>query len=393
MSKFMEYFDGIEPRTDNEKFASAVKCSQPPKRKSRRTFIAIASAAAAAAMLTVTASAAYEWNLGEAVRAFFGGRKAEENIISADVISSENSFENLDISVKGAFKDKAFTIVFLDIERTDGEIFDCSPYVLTETNGTEFVLRDGSTVTGYPEYGFDSVLPTISYVGGGSSQYAPTRQYVLDDGDPSDSRITLAVCMDTRHPFYGMEDREFVSESVKLEFKGFSGSKHHGKRYGEGTLRTPYDILNLSGGFSCDIDLGNSETESRTVYPNSETALRAYSHANDPGKVEFTNFDFTLKELTVSSCSVSVSLERSTPDETEYIDTWNFGTVIMKDGREIDFEGYKNPSSVMESGNITHIDGFDNNGRWTVEASFVLPKTVDIDEIESVRIGDLTVDI
>lgn len=393
MSKFKDYFDGIEPRTDNEKFAAEVKYAARPKKKSRRTFIAIASAAAAAAMLTVTASAAYEWNLGEAVRAFFGGRKAEENIITADVISSENSFENLDISVKGAVKDKAFTIVFLDIERTDGEIFDCSPYVLTETDGTEFVLRDGSTVTEYPEYGFDSVLHTISYVGGGSSQYAPTRQYVLDDGDPSDSRITLAFCMDTSHPFYGMEDREFVSESVKLEFKGFSGSKDHGKRYGEGTLCTPYDILNLSGGFSCEINLGNSETESRTVYPNGETALRAYSQANDPSKVEFAYFDFTLKELTVSSCSVSVSLERSTPDETEYIDTENFGTIIMKDGREIDFEGYKNPSSVMESGNITHIDGLDNGGRWTVDASFVLPKTVNIDEIEAVRIGDLTVDI
>ncbi len=393
MSKFKDYFDGIAPRTDNEKFAVAVKCSRPPKRKSRRTLIAIASAAAAAAVLTVTASAAYEWNLGEAVRVFFGGGKAEENIISADVISAENTFEDLNISVKGAVKDKAFTIVFLDIERTDGEAFDCSPYVLTETDGTEIVLGDGSTVTEYPEYGFDSVLPTIGYIGGGSSQYAPTREYVLDDGDPADSRITLAVCMDTSHPFYGIEDKSFVSDSVKLELKGFSGSKYHGKRYGEGILSTPYDILNMNGGFSCEIDLGDSEMESRTVYPNSETTLGAYSHANDPNEVEFTDFDFTVKELTVSSCSVSVSLERSSPDETEYIDTSNFGALIMKDGMEIKFDGYKNPSSVNESGNITHIDGLDNGGRWTVDASVVLPKTVNIDEIEAVRIGDLTVDI
>ncbi len=393
MSKFKDYFDGIAPRTDNEKFASAVKCIRPPKSKGRRTFIAIASAAAAAAMLTVTASAAYEWNLGEAVCAFFGGRKAEENVISADVISAENTFEDLNISVKGAVKDKAFTIVFLDIERTDGEIFDCSPYVLTETDGTELVGKNGITYSESPEYGFDSVLPTINYIGGGSSQYAPTREYVLDDGDPTDSRITLAVCMDTSHPFYGIEDKSFVSESVKLELKGFSGSKYHGKRYGEGIYSTPYDILNMNGGFSCEIDLGNNETESRTVYPNSETTLGVYSHANDPNEVEFTDFDFTIKELTVSSCSVSVSLERSTPDETEYIDTSNFGALIMKDGTEIKFDGYKNPSSVNENGNITHIDGLDNGGRWTVDASVVLPKTVNIDEIEAVRIGDLTVDI
>lgn len=393
MSKYTNYFDGISPRTDNEKFAASVKCAVRPKRKSKRTFIAIASAAAAAAVLTVTASAAYDWNLGEAVRKFFGGNKAEENIISADVISSENTFEDLNISVKGAVRDKAFTIVFLDIERTDGEAFDCSPYVLTETNGTEIVSENGGSDTYYPKYEFNSVLPTISYNGGSTSQYAPTRLYVLDDGDPADSRITLAVCMDTTRPFFGMEDEDFVSESVKLDLKGFSGSKCHGKQYGKGILLTSYNILNLNGGFSCEIDLGHSETESRTVYPNSEAALRAYSQTNDPDKIGFTNFDFTVKELTVSSCSVSVSLERSTPDETEYIDTWNFGAVIMKDGSEIKFD-YESPSSIREGGNITHIAGMDDNGgRWTVDASFVLPKTVDIDEIEAVRIGDLTVDI
>ncbi len=393
MSKFKDYFDEIAPLTDNEKFAAEVKRAARPKKKSRRTFIAIASAAAAAAMLTVTASAAYEWNLGEAVRAFFGGRKAEENIISADVISAENSFEDLNISIKGAVRDKAFTIVFLDIERTDGEAFDCSPYVLTETDGTELIGKNGITYSESPEYGFDSVLPTINYIGGGSSQYAPTSEYVLDDGDPTDSRITLAVCMDTSHPFYGIEDRDFVSKSVKLELKGFKGNKHHGIKGKKSIYLIPYETVNMYGEFSCEIDLGHSETESRTVYPNGTAALRAYSQSNDPDNIGFTNFDFTVKELTVSSCSVSVSLERSTPDETEYIDTSNFGALIMKDGTEIKFDGYKNPSSVNESGNITHIDGLDNGGRWTVDASVVLPKTVNIDEIEAVRIGDLTVDI
>ncbi len=393
MSKFKDYFDEIKPLTDNEKFAAEVKCAARPKKKSRRSFIAIASGLAAAAVLTVTASAAYEWNLAEAVRDFFGSKKAEENIISADVISSENSFKDLNISVKGAVRDKAFTIVFLDIERTDGEVFDCMPYVLTELDGTEIVGKNGLTETYYPKYAFNSVLPTINYIGGGSSQYAPTREYVLDDGDPTDSRITLAVCMDTTHPFYGMEDREFVSKSVKLELKGFSGKKHHGIQHETAISLIPYETLNLYGGFSCEINLGSSETESRTVYPNGTAALRAYPQINDPDEFKLTDFDFTVKELTVSSCSVSVSLERSTPDETEYIDAWNFGAVIMKDGSEIKFD-YECPNSIMEGGNITHIDGIDDNGgKWTVTASFVLPKTVNIDEIEAVRIGDLTVDI
>ncbi len=393
MSKFKDYFNVIEPLTDNEKFAAEVKRAARPKRKSRRSLIAIASAAAAAAVLTVTASAAYDWNLGEAVREFFGSRKAEENIITADVISSENSFKDLNISIKGAVRDKAFTIVFLDIERTDGEVFDCQPYAVTELDGTAILTEDGTANTYYPKYGFLSVLPEISFYDGSISKYAPTRQYLLDDGDPTDSRITLAVCMDTNHPFYGIEDREFVSKSVKLELKGFKGNKHHGIKGKKSINLIPYETVNMYGGFSCEIDLGHSETESRTVYPNGTALLRAYSQSNNPDKIEDTDFDFTVKKLTVSSCSVSVSLERSTPDETEYIDAWNFGAVIMKDGSELKFD-YESPSSIMEGGNITHIAGMDDNGgKWTVTASFVLPKTVNIDDIEAVRIGDLTVDI
>ncbi len=393
MSKYTDYFDGIKPGTDNKEFAAEVKCAARPKKKSRRSFIAIASGLAAAAVLTVTASAAYEWNLAEAVRDFFGSKKAEENIISADVISSENSFKDLNISVKGAVRDKAFTIVFLDIERTDGEVFDCQPYAVTELDGTAILTEDGTANTYYPKYGFLSVLPEISFYDGSISKYAPTRQYLLDDGDPTDSRITLAVCMDTNHPFYGIEDREFVSKSVKLELKGFKGNKHHGIKGKKSINLIPYETVNMYGGFSCEIDLGNNETESRTVYPNGTAALRAYPQINDPDEFKFTDFDFTVKELTVSSCSVSVSLERSTPDETEYIDAWNFGAVIMKDGSEIKFD-YECPNSIMEGGNITHIDGIDDNGgKWTVTASFVLPKTVNIDDIEAVRIGDLTVEI
>lgn len=57
MSKYTDYFDEIIPKTTDEKFAGTVKFSARPKRKSRRSLIAIASAAAAAAVLTVTVTA------------------------------------------------------------------------------------------------------------------------------------------------------------------------------------------------------------------------------------------------------------------------------------------------------------------------------------------------
>lgn len=380
MSRYTDYYDSISPSSTDEGLMADVKRSAI-RRKKNKTVLPIAAAAAAVVMTAGTA-AAYNWDISAAVKSFFSdkGGIVCENAMEAEVISSENTFKNLDISVEGVYRDSSFTVFFLDIVRTDGGIFDCTEYSVQDADGNILTLRDGKEFTAKQDYNFHSYECTSE-----ENDFIPLRVFMVPDDNDSDGRVTMAACINNA------EDVEKVNISMNY----FRGRRITGSYFDGGSKIMTEDKYSdtMSGSFSCELAVPGSDKNARerTIHPGTASDIFVYPHTGDALKLKNIPYSFNVNTITVSNVSVTIELEGRSPETTLYVQPIDIGEVILNDGSIIKFGGYDRPFINSKSfGSFKETELPEETYKWIFKGSFVLDETIDTDDIAAVRLGSET---
>lgn len=378
MNKYNRILSEIESRNTISDDFTAVK-SKIRKIKTRRRRTRLASIAAAAVLTTsvTAAAAAYNWDIRAITAAWFGGKTEHiaENTVEITADNAVSSFDNLTVEPKGAVYDENIAVIFMEISRTDGGIFDCMPYEALTSEGE--LYPDGSSMTKSPQYKFsdyDMYIPVDGdWIRG---RRFLSRCYFVDDGNPADEKITAAFCMDSMS-LNGSDNK------VHIKFDGLLEEKYTFRKSGIGTMIEPYTVESLDGSWSGDFDFGSVRpTDSKKITPNSSTEMHISYQDGSPGVHEF---DVT--ELSVSKISVNAKLRSDTPEEMMFLLEFGVGEITMRDGRTIPIcPDFSIPNFIAESGNLTGLN-VPQEEEWKINATFMLQESIDPDDVAAVKLG------
>lgn len=378
MSKYKEFFENIHPQTsDKELFAEIKGMARFRHRYTKR--IALAVSAAIVVMMSSMTVLAYNLGFMDSVRTFFSDKNEviPNNLNDVSVIKYENTFDDLDISVSGAVRDDRFTVIFIDIQRKDGGIFDTSDYILADNNGNEMIVSDGKKYVLQPSVKFFSEH-SCSITSNGLELTETTRCYLVSDNDSSDNRITLAYCIS--------DFKKDVCRTFRIDLENLYIESHYGSMRGEYIYLHSRDKESFSGRFLCEIDMENisSISEVITIQPNVHACIPVILRDRDK-TLEPTQHLFTVKEISVSGITIKLNLEGERSETEGYIQTYGddgIGIIILKDGTALPFGNETLPQIVLE-----HSD----SDTWYFDGSFVLPQTIELDEISEIVIGETSI--
>lgn len=372
MSKYNDFFENINPNTSDEELLAEVKGMVHIRHKYTRKIIAVFAVATIMMMSSVTILA-YHFGIIDSVRSFFSDKKS---IISGDInkiniISSENTFDALDISVSGAVRDNEFTVIFIDITRKDGEVFDTSDYLLTDKNGKEIIMSDGKNYLIQPSVYFSSDRSRSIDTNGGEFMETP-RCYLVKDDNPTDNKITLAYCISA----FNYD----VLTKYRLNLENLIIKYHYGSVIGDYVYLHNENEEFLSGSFLCELDMSNisSISDVQTIFPNVMTTIPVLSSYS----TKINTHDFKVLEISVSSITIKIKLECEKPQGSLEVQTYSvdgIGNIILKDGTVLPFGNDTLPQIVLEH---------TSNNSWYFNGSFVLPQTIQPEEISAIVIGN-----
>ncbi len=408
MSIYKNFFDNITPEKSNAEFAEGIINADKPRLKiSPRKFAAAGIAAATAAAVTVTGYAS-GWNLSEIIHSWFGGNEAVayENITPVSAENIHDNFEALDFEIRGALSDDNIAVVFIDVTRTDGEIFDCTEYHALDENGEPYYYYDGKAAVLTPKNSFSAsgyavtdAEPAEVYSNeelfevryDSSEPVYGIKTYEIKDMSAADNRLTVAVCINKAEL---PENTEYIN----LELYGFKTEKYTYTDLGnEITSAASYITENIKGYWSADVTLDFAECEKLTAKPDETISLDFYNHAGTPEALRHEMLDFTLTELTVSPISVSMSFEAPLYGETMYQYIYDIGEIVLKNGDIVKFGNSSAiPFFINEKGaalepEIADIAPYYEQGeKWSFENKFMLETPIDINEVDYVKIGEKT---
>ena len=407
MSIYKDYFESITPDKSDEAFAESIVNAKKTKIKiSPKKYAVAGIAAATAAAVTITGYAS-GWDLSEIIHSWFG-ENDEFVINNITPVAAENiadNFSALDFEVKGALSDDNIAVVFVDVTRMDGKNFDCAEYHAADNKSKPYYHYDGSPAILTPDNIFsadcyaiigtepreiydDSKLYEIRY--DNIEPVYGVKTYGVKDTNPTDNRITVAVCINkTEIP----EKAEYLN----LELYGFRTQKYTYSYENGHTIAEYYTTETINGHWNADINFDYAECEKLTSVPYETISLDFYNHASSPEALRHEMLDFTLTELTVSPISVSLAFEAPLYDEVMYQSINGIGEVVLKNGEVVKF-GDKNdiPFFINEQGAAVapEISGmtpyYERGEKWRFENKFMLETPIDINEIDYVKIGEKT---
>lgn len=257
---------------------------------------------------------------------------------------------------------------------SDGGVFDCAPYTVTDENEKEIIGENGNSITEIPVFDFVSAENKVTFTEADHvySKPVPMRIYsVKSESEPSANAV-IAVCL---------EDTE--GTHLRLDLSGLYLKKCHGTKAGGKIIYRSHKTFEAAGSFSCEIDLDDCNTPCRRVLNAGKVNLPVYSGGSSG------NFsEYNVEELTVSCTSLSVKLSCTAPAGTDCAQLDGFGTLVMKDGKEIAVGDYLLPSIVKEISGQKIISVTEQTPFRVIETAFILPETIDIDNADYVLIGD-----
>lgn len=378
MSKYKEFFDNIHPQTsDKELFAEVKSMARFRIRYTKK--IALAVSAAFVVMMSSMTVLAYNSGFMDSVRTFFSDNNEviPNNVNDVSVIAYENTFDALDISVSGAVCDDKFTVIFIDVQRKDGGIFDTSDYFLTDNNGNEMIMSDGKKYVLQPSVKFFSDH-SHSITSDGLELTETRRCYLVSDNNTADNKITLAYCIS--------DFNKNVCRTFRIDLENLYIESHYGSMRGEYIYLHSRDNESFSGSFLCEIDMEKLSSISEVITIHPDVSAGVPVSVRDTGKKpEPTQHLFTVEEISVSGITIKIKLKGERLETEGYIQTYNangIGSIILEDGTALPFGNETLPQIVLE-----HSD----SDTWYFDGSFVLPQTIELDEISEIVIGETSI--
>lgn len=397
MSIFKKYLDNIniDADIDNELRKIVSKADRLKKRRKIKSYM-IGALAAGMMTTTVAVGASYNWSISEIMEAWFGENTQTlvENISIVTAENVENNFEHLNINPNGAIVDDNMIIIFLDVERTDGNSFNCKSYTVTDTNGNIYYDNNDTTLEEIPFYDF-SISDAAAMISAldGDYKYSyetkiPVRQYLVSDENPEDNKITLAFCFDKTVITNNAEnDIEHYAEinSVKLDFRDLEGRKVNIVKKGNAECYDKAVFEKSEGSWYGELKLDTQHGKQITIEPN-QMAKFNIEHEKSYGTLEKAEYNFNVKKISISQMSVSLELEGEQPKISSSLYPYCIGEIIMKNGETIMIcPDSRIPVIKREGGNDSSIYRSD---KWEINMSIMLEKPIDPNDISQVRIGN-----
>lgn len=422
MSAFKNYFDGIDTTANTAAECGEIR-SRAAKIKKRRKIASSALGVTLAVMMTTTVavSAVGGWDITEIIGRWFKGNTEliTDNLSVVTAENVENNFEFINISPNGAVVDENMVVFFLDVTRNDGNIFDSGEYTATTKDGEIFYDSNGETRLFEPHFYFDVMgasFETLNKVGDDHAftfdSSAPVRQYLVDDGNPADNSITIAFCCDISalremylRNFNTMiigsevtdirDSFDYEIKSLKLKLGGLTEKRNNvvSQYKSGGILIDSFVPERIFGSWNGELKFDIKSPKTASVMPNKEAIFKVNpSEPNADGVFEKYDYSFNVEKITVSQMSVSFELNGEAPEQQRFLETWNIGEIIMKNGDTviITSDG-TTPSIFRESGNINELLSTEYTSEtWHVSASVMLTEPIDPDDVAAVRLGDTT---
>ncbi|MDE6710218.1 MAG: hypothetical protein K2J76_07000, partial [Oscillospiraceae bacterium] len=387
MSEFKNYFDNVDTKANTAAECGEIR-SRAAKIKKRRKIATSSLGVTLAVMMTTTVavSAAGGWSISEIIGRWFKGNTEliTDNLSTVTAENVENSFEFINISPNGAVVDDNMIVFFLDVTRNDGNIFDSGEYAAATKDGEIFYDSNGETRLFDPHFYFDVISADFKMLRKNGDDFgfrfdgsAPVRQYLVDDGNPADNSITIAFCCDKsamRSMFLtGLEasvnndeadvrasdasgNFDYEIKSLKLKLGGLTEKRNNvvNQYKNGGILIDSFVPERIFGSWDGELKFDIKYPKNVSVQPNREAIFKVNpSDPNEDGVLEKYDYSFNVDKITVSQMSVSFELNGKAPEQSRFLETWNIGEIIMKNGDTVAITSDgTTPSIFREGGNI-----------------------------------------
>lgn len=410
MSTFKNYFDGIDTKTNTAAECGEIRAKASKIKKRRKIFSSAAGVTLAVMMTTTVAvSAAGGWDITEIIGRWFKGNTESvmDNLSEVTVLElEEKNFDSLEITPRGAVSDDNVIVLFMDVTRTDGGIFEDTEYEVTDKEGNIAYDNNGEPYKLLPWYSFGVSQAKVNVAW---TAYADdrvynhkwdydmnVRQYRVDDGSPNDNKMTMAFCFDKTNIKetlkLGAENADIIEnmriEDITLRLCNLRDTRDRFMRkHGDGSLFKQYYAENVPFIWNATLSMNFPPLESITAEPNSEATFKI----TDNGGVAEYDYSYTVKNISVSKISLSFDLEAPRNSFDSYLLHYDIADIILKNGdvievaKEREFE--RKLPYLSRAGWYTDMDG--NSTRFE-HVSFILTEPIDPDEVAAVRLGDTT---
>ena len=336
-------------------------------RREKRTRIALV-VITAVMIMTFSVYAAGEWYYEVFSRLFGSGADVAADIYShpeAEVL--ENTFEGLDIQLKGVAATDSTLYVLLDITATDGTVFD------TSDAGIGHTMRTGQGNYAYfsnpPRYStyffrFDTEDDDrLKYNGLPRNSYSVTAS-VLDipDGDKWDNRMSIA----------------WIEKNTLMEYPGsvvvlsINEISKGGVIVKEGTWKVKFTVPeNRHKAFETDV--------------NQKTGMLRHEVFNYSSPDEYVYDDIEIQRVKLDTLGIEYTW---TADNEDFMATHTFHEWIeMKDGSIV---GYPDITEASHHGDMFMRSGKQGGSQGMIRKTF--DKPIDINNVKVIHIGkDLTI--
>lgn len=413
MSIYKNYFDKVNCESELSAQCAKVTAKAAKIKARRRRAVTCAAGMTAAFMITTTAAAsAYNMSIGDILKKWFrsGTETVADNLSEVTVLKlEENNFGALELTPKGMVTDDNVIVIFMDVTRTDGGVFDSAEYEIADKEGDPLLSGNGGTYKETPLYRFNvgAAKANVAWTANVENEVyhhkwdydMEVRQYEVDDGDPRDNKITMAFCFDktsTSDLFEaGKDERAGITdmriEDLRLRLGNLRCTKYTGeKNNGGGILLNSYEADDLPLIWDAEMAYTAAPVDNITVKPGTGT----YVKVTDDGGIKQYDRSFTVKSISVSKISLSIDLEAPPYDFRNYTLYYDMADIIMKNGDVLKIT--KEPSLITDIHMLDrHITYTDENGVSTnlEHFSIVLKDPIDPADVKSVRVGNTVFDI
>lgn len=416
MSTFKNYFDGIDTTADLSAECGEI-IERASKIKKRRKVVSSGLGVTLAVMMTTTVavSAAEGWSITEIIGRWFKGdtNSVMDNLSEVNILElEENNFGALEITPRGTIADDNVIVLFMDVTRTDGGVFDNTEYEVTDKDGNVLYDENGNAYKDVPWRSFGvaqaraNISRTVRFEDEVSERVTEwdmdARQYEVDDGNPYDNKMTMAFCFDKtdiKEMIDASKDNPYTEnmrlESMTLRLCNIKETRYTSElREGSGVYEgktvhysESYEYENLPLIWNAKLSFETSPVNNKTVEPNSGTTITV----TDMGGMNHYDRIFAVTKISVSKFSLSFDLEAPVFDFWNMPVYYDISAIIMKNGDVIELT--KERAIVRDMRSFTkHITytGGDKSGTDLEHMTIILKDPIDPNDVKAVRIGDTT---
>lgn len=416
MSEFKNYFDSVDTKANTAAECGEIR-SRAAKIKKRRKIASSGLGVTLAVMMTTTVavSAVGGWDITQIIGRWFKGNTASvmDNLSEVTVLElGEDNFGALELTPRGAVADENVIILFMDVTRTDGGVFDHTEYEVTDKEGNVVYDKNGNAYKDVPWCYFnvsqaDANVAWTAYAGDEVYHHKwdwdmEVRQYEVDDGNPYDNKMTMAFCFDkrrTKEIFGASKDNANITDirleditlrigNLKTKKETYELSEGSGVYEDKTVINSKdHEVENLPLMWNATLTFDTAPIDNITVKPNSNTTIKV----TDTNGMNQYGRSFTVKNISASKISLSFDLEAPPYDFWNMPEYYDITSIIMKNGDVIDVtkeqEIVRGTRSLTRSGNYTELDGVRTDYE---HFTLIFKDPIDPNDVAAVRIGDTT---